>query len=253
VHRIHFDTLGSTNTWAKEHASQLDPARLTCITASEQTAGRGRMRRRWLSPKDLNLYATLFFCVPKNTPCIVNCGQLLAFSCATVLQRLGFSPQIKWPNDLLLEGKKVAGVLAETASFLDRTGVILGVGVNVNMPQELLDAIDQPATSLARVSGRSWPLASVLDPLLAQFLQDKERLLHEGFPSFQRPLEALLAYRGQPIRCQDGAQVIQGVCRGIDAQGCLRVQLPSGALRSLTAGELTHAENSGRASRSARD
>jgi len=109
---IHFDTIDSTNTWAKNNAKTLDPDQITCITALEQTAGRGRWLRKWISPKGQNIYATIYFCLSKNCKQLSNVGQILSLSCAKVLKSKGFLPQIKWPNDLLLEKKKVAGVLA---------------------------------------------------------------------------------------------------------------------------------------------
>src|SRR5690348_7786351 len=114
IHYIHFDTIDSTNTWAKQHASSLDPEVLTCITTQAQTAGRGRFSRKWISPKGKNICATLYFTVPQDYPHVANLAQLLSLSCVQVLKSRGFDPQIKWPNDILLEKKKVGGVLCET-------------------------------------------------------------------------------------------------------------------------------------------
>src|ERR1700722_12425114 len=105
---FHFDTIDSTNTWAKKNARTLDPDHLTCITAQEQTAGRGRFKRAWTADRAQNILATLFFTLPKDSPILLNLGQILSLSCVKVLEKRGFSPQIKWPNDLLLSGKKVA-------------------------------------------------------------------------------------------------------------------------------------------------
>src|SRR5580700_2479453 len=172
INYIHFDTIDSTNTWTKKNAATLDSNQLTCVTALEQTAGRGRFSRKWLSPKGQNIYATLYFCLPKECSYLINLGQILSLSSISVLQKKGFSPQIKWPNDILLEGKKVAGILCETIVLEDKLGAILGIGMNVNMSQELLDTIDQPATSLAQLSGQTWSLEQILEPILKQFLKD---------------------------------------------------------------------------------
>lgn len=238
IYYIHFDTIDSTNTWTKKNAATLDPDQLTCVTALEQTAGRGRFFRKWLSPKGQNIYATLFFCLPKDSPYLINLGQILSLSCIAVLKKKGFLPQIKWPNDILLDGKKVAGILCETVSFDDRTGIALGIGINVNMTQELLDTIDQPATSLAQLSGQTWTLEQILDPVLKQFIKDLEILQAEGFDAFRLAYDQLLAFKGETISCTDGLKTIKGVCHSINSDGRLNLLLPDGQISTLSAGEL---------------
>ncbi len=239
IQYIHFDSIDSTNAWAKSNAHTLDPDRLTCVTAQEQTAGKGRWHRHWLSPKGLNIYASLFFCIPEYTSYLGNIGQILAFSCAVTLQQKGFAPKLKWPNDILIEGKKVAGILCETVCLTGRLGIILGIGINVNMTQELLETIDQPATSLAQLSGHTWSIEQIFDPLLQQFQQDLETLTTQGFAVFQKPFEALLAFKGQQVSFTDGQERFEGICRSVTADGRLQLQLPSGALTTLSAGEIT--------------
>src|SRR6185312_12605733 len=119
-----FDTIDSTNTWTKQNTATLDPDLLTCITATEQTAGRGRFRRRWVSGRGENITATFFFTVAKDSPILANVGQVLSLSCAHVLEQHGFSPQIKWPNDLFISGKKMAGILCETVPLPDLLGIV---------------------------------------------------------------------------------------------------------------------------------
>lgn len=235
---VHFDTIDSTNTWTKKNASTLDPNQLTCVTALEQTSGRGRFFRKWISPKGQNIYATLYFCLPRACPYLINLGQILALSCIAVLKKKGFSPQVKWPNDILLDGKKVAGILCETVSFEDRIGIVLGIGINVNMQQDLLEAIDQPATSLAQLSGQTWTLEQIIEPVLNQFIKDLETLESKGFEPFRPMYEELLAYKGGPISCNYGLKTIKGICHSINSDGRLNVLQPDGTMITLSAGEL---------------
>ncbi len=239
IHYIHFDTIDSTSLWVKANAATLDPNRITCVTALEQTAGRGRWNRKWVSPRGQNIYATLFFTLPLNCPFLSNLSQLLSLSCCTVLQHKGFSPQIKWPNDLLLDGKKVAGILCEVVHLEDKLGIALGIGININMTDELLDTVDQPATSLAQLSGHSWTLEQILEPLVLQFLSDLNTLEKEGFAPFVPTYDALLAFKGKQITCHDGVQTVQGICRSIDTMGKLNLQMEDGHLRIISAGEIT--------------
>lgn len=238
IYYIHFDTIDSTNNWAKSNAHALDPSQITCITAQEQTSGRGRWFRKWVSPKGENVYASIYFCLPRNSSYLPNLGQVLSLSCATMLKRKGFSPQIKWPNDILLSGKKVAGILTEAVTFEDRIGIVLGIGINVNMSKELLDTIDQPATSLAQLSGQTWMIEQLLDSLLKQFLRDLEVLQSQGFSAFLPEYEKLLAYKGQPITCHDGLQPIKGICHSITSDGKLNLELPEGKMAIISAGEI---------------
>lgn len=235
---IHFDTIDSTNTWTKSNAHTLDPTKITCITALEQTAGKGRWLKKWISPKGENIYASIYFCVPLHCSYLSNLGQILSLSCATILKKKGFSPQIKWPNDILLSGHKVAGILTETVAFEDRIGVVLGIGLNVNMSQTLLKNIDQPATSLAQLSGQTWVVEQVLEALLKQFLKDLDLLQNKGFAAFLPAYEELLAYKGQPITCHDGHKAIKGICHSVAPDGKLNLQLPNGEFIHISAGEI---------------
>lgn len=239
INYIHFDTIDSTNTWAKNNAHTLDPEQVTCITALEQTNGRGRWNRSWISPKGQNITATIFFCLPRSTEHVANLAQILSLSCAAILQKNGFSPQIKWPNDVLLNGKKIAGVLCETVSFEDRIGIVLGIGINVNMTDEFLKTIDQPATSLAQLSGHTWAFEQILEPLLQKFLEDLSLLQKKGFKPFRLRYEELLAFKGQMINCNNGEQKIQGICDSINNDGRLNLVLSSGERTILSAGEVS--------------
>lgn len=238
INYIHFDTIDSTNTWAKSNARNLDPEQFTCITALEQTAGHGRFMRKWLSPRGQNIYATLFFGIPKENSYLSNLGQVLAYSCALVLKEKGFPAQIKWPNDILIDGKKIAGILSEAVTLPSYIGMALGIGINVNMTEELLSTINQPATSLAQLSQTTWKLEQVLEPLLQQFLGDLEKLKKKGFSSFHTEFNKLLAHKGKEISCHDGTKVVKGICQAITKEGHLELLLASGKTVTMLAGEL---------------
>jgi len=238
VNYINFASLDSTNTWAKSNARILDPQYITCITAQEQTAGRGRFFRKWLSPKGQNIYATLYFQASKNASYLGNLSQIMSLSCTSVLREMGFSAQIKWPNDLLIGGKKIAGILCEIVSLDDCFGVVLGFGVNVNMSKELLDMIDQPATSLAEQSGHCWEIDKVLEAIVNRFIRDLDTLEKLGFAKFQKEYEELLAYKGQLMSWSDGVRHIKGICHSISEDGKLNLIIPSGEMISLSAGEI---------------
>jgi BirA family biotin operon repressor/biotin-[acetyl-CoA-carboxylase] ligase len=236
IHYVHLDSIDSTNNWVKSHLSELSS--LTCVTAQEQTAGRGRFKRHWVSPRGENIYATLYLVVPLGSGYLANLGQIMAFACAKVLRGIGFEAELKWPNDILIQGRKIAGVLTETMTKDQEIGVIIGIGINVNMPTASLEAIGVPATSLLQLSQKKWDLQEVTELVMDHFTQDLEVLKKSGFAPFQAPFEKMLAYKGQEITISDGAQTIKGICHSITKDGRLQLQLPSGEIKLVTAGEV---------------
>ncbi|MBJ7448981.1 MAG: biotin--[acetyl-CoA-carboxylase] ligase [Parachlamydiales bacterium] len=145
---IHFESIDSTNNWAKLNLESCPEDCLTVITADYQTAGRGRYSKQWISQEKQNLLATYVFYLDKSTVDIVPLIQILAKATVAYLKTLNINAQIKWPNDVLVEQKKIAGILCETVQMTNKTAIIEGIGLNVNMPQDILSTIDQPATSL---------------------------------------------------------------------------------------------------------
>ena len=182
--RIHFDEIDSTNNWVKEHSDQLDPNCLTIVTSDGQTSGRGQFERKWVSPKGVNLYISYAFIRPSLDPFIGHVPQVLALAAAELLSDLGFPPTLKWPNDILLAGKKVGGILTETMTTAQGVVVIVGVGMNVNMTSAHLDQVDQAATSLLVESGKEWERGEVLTSLSQRFSSKLEQLFKEGFSPF---------------------------------------------------------------------
>ncbi len=238
VNYIHFESINSTNIWTKENASILDPHKISCITANEQSGGKGRFLKKWISPKDCNLYATLFFCLPKHFLYVANISQLLSISCVKCLKKLNFTPQIKWPNDLLLEQKKLGGILCETIQIDPYLGVILGIGLNINMSDALLETIDQPASSLRQVSGKTWPTNQILSSLLSQFIEDLTLFKTEGFAPFQSYYNAHLAFLKEPISWKTENDLLTGISQGVSPEGHLCILLPSGETIQLRSGEI---------------
>lgn len=178
IRYIHFDTIDSTQAWTKKNAEFLVQEELTCVLAEEQTAGAGQFNRKWLSPKGENIYVSFYLTLPKPCLFLADLANILSKSCATVLKSKGFDPVCKWPNDILLAGRKVSGVICDVLDIQGRHGLVMGIGINVNMEEALLDKIDQPATSLRQISGRRWDIHEILTPLIFQLLTDLETRNH---------------------------------------------------------------------------
>ena len=238
VNYIHFHSIDSTNTWVKNNVTMLDPNQITCITTQEQTAGRGYFQRKWVSPKNVNLYATYYFTVPLRSFYIPNLGQVLSISCCKMLRKLGFSPKFKWPNDILIDQRKIAGILCETTPVGDSLGIILGIGLNVNMTSTTLHEIDQPATSLKFISEQEWDIKKILTKLSSCFLESLSVLKSEGFKPFAPFCDEFLASKGEKVTFLDGGRLLSGICHTLSNSGALILLSDSGEEIEVVAGTM---------------
>lgn len=237
--RHHFEVIDSTNTWAKSNAHLLPRNQVTLVSASEQTAGRGRFKRRWESPPGQNVLASFCFFVDKRRQDIGNIPQILAISAAQVLESLSFYPALKWPNDVLLNKKKVAGILAETTTVDELLCLIIGIGLNVNMPQGLLEKIDRPATSLFVEGGQHLSVEEILHLLQKQFLLHLESFLKAGFSSFFEEYKQRATIDPcQKIFFDDGQKIWEGTFHDIYEDGSLSLKLSDGRIKIFLAGEI---------------
>lgn len=235
---IHLPTVDSTMAWVKRNCASLPENTLTIVYADVQTAGIGQHGRKWLSFANVGLYATLFFRVEKTFPFLPNLGQLLAISCVEVLQNFGFRPQMKWPNDLLLDQKKCGGVLVETITIEEEYGVSIGIGLNVNTTREQLDAVDLPATSLLESSHRAWKIEELLFPIVERFLANLQFLQGADFSFFAKKIQSVLAYLNEEVLFSDGQHSFTALCKGIDEKGRLELEKEDGTINHFWAGTI---------------
>lgn len=236
--RRYFETVGSTNdealAWATEGADDL-----SLIVADEQTAGRGRQGRKWHTPAGTALAFSLILrpsADEQKNPARTTALGALALTDA--LRPRGLTAQIKWPNDVLVEGRKVAGILVEsvwTGESLD--AAVLGMGVNVLKgsvpPEELLHF---PATSLEEAMGKPFDRVELLHDILAALLIWRPRLATD---SFIAAWEEQLAFRGKQVRVAKADQApITGKLVGLDLDGGLRLEGRNGVQRTVQFGEI---------------
>lgn len=240
----HFSTIDSTNNCSKRNAHLFEHSKLTLVTADEQTAGRGRAKRRWISPKNQNIYATYsFFADKQNYSSMMHVSQVLAVSACTILRELGFFPRIKWPNDILIDGKKLGGILCETTTVNDKLCIICGIGINVNMPYETLNEIDIPAISLMLEKGAPLDIQFVLSKLTSQFAKDLDLFLSNGFGCFISKYKELTSHMlNTQIRFHDHQKIWEGILESINDDASITLKLPSGELLRCISGEILFKE-----------
>jgi len=208
----------------------------TVVVADEQTAGRGRLGRSWISPPGQNLYLTVVLRPPKPQVAQLVMAAPLAVALA-VEETTPLQAGIKWPNDVWIGRRKVSGVLIETEIRGDEVQyALVGIGVNVNMDVAAFPEIIEVATSLRQELGREVPREDVL----AAILNHLEALLEGPSPEevWRRWRERLITL-GQQVRVLWGQEVIEGLAEDVDAQGHLLVRRPDGTLVAIEAGDVT--------------
>jgi len=143
IKRFHFKTVSSTNTWAKENIDQLDPKAINIISADEQSGGRGQFDRKWLSENGKGIYITIATQVAKGID-LTQIPMEYAKRIVALLEKVHVRATIKAPNDVLVDGKKIAGILTEVRE----PWCFVGIGLNLYYSESELSCLDQPATSL---------------------------------------------------------------------------------------------------------
>lgn len=238
-----FSILDSTNTWAKKNALQLPHDRITLVIADGQTAGRGRFNNSWISPSGLNVYASYCFFLPVHSN-ISNMAQIMALSAVKALEEVGVRSSLKWPNDILISKKKVGGILCETTALDNEILMIAGIGINVNMPLEMLKEIGQPATSLLIEKGIPFDIQKLIDCLSKQFSNFLTQYLLEGFPPiYSLYREHLIHSPGEKILFRHRDRIWEGLFSSLQQDGSLNLQLASGEIKNFHAGEIINVIN----------
>jgi BirA family transcriptional regulator, biotin operon repressor / biotin---[acetyl-CoA-carboxylase] ligase len=232
------EELDSTQRLARELARR-DAEEGTTVIAERQTAGRGRLGRQWHSPAGLNLYASIVLrppLPPSAVPCLALVVGLAVVD--AVRDVAGLAAALKWPNDVLLDGRKAAGILTEMEAEIERVRfVVAGIGVNVNavdFPPELVSK----ATSLRLAGGRPVDRAAFTGGLLGALEGRYTRFLAAGFAAMRSEWEACSALTGKEVRVTAPEGEVAGHVLGVDDDGALRLAGPRGELRVL-AGEVT--------------
>ncbi len=237
---IYYPSTGSTNDVMRELAGRHTPHG-TLVVADEQTAGRGRAGRRWLTPRAMALASTCLL-RPTRTLTPGRLALLGGLAAAQAIEQCtALSAHIKWPNDIWVNERKVGGVLVETNFTGNRLDwALIGVGINVNgqLPDDL--QLQYPATTLQAELGR--PTAR-LALLVAQMAAFKHWLAALESPAFIAAVNARLLWRGQRVQVVDSdraaAQPAQiGMLHSVTAAGELQLQLEHGEMLQIPAGEL---------------
>ncbi|PVZ08408.1 MULTISPECIES: bifunctional biotin--[acetyl-CoA-carboxylase] ligase/biotin operon repressor BirA [unclassified Pseudomonas] len=207
------------------------------ILAEAQSSGRGRRGRQWVSPFGQNLYFSLGLRIEGGLRKLEALSLVAGLAVLKVVRAYGVRAGLKWPNDVLVEGKKIAGILLELVGDpADVCHVVLGIGINANMCNA--DAIDQAWTSLQLASGRPVDRNELAANLCAALLEYLEIHNASGFSGLRAEWEANHLWQGRQVRLTSGERQVIGVARGVDAQGGLRMEV-EGVEQVFSGGELS--------------
>ena len=235
---MRFDVIESTNDEALRQA-KLGVSEGYCVVADKQIAGRGRKGRKWHSEEG-GLYFSIVLrpsIGPRYLPVLTLVCAIAVYE--TVRQFCRTDPDIKWPNDILVSGKKISGILAETCETEKGTAVVVGIGINMeikNMPDEvrnsatsILDETDEPADK-------------------EKVLRTLSGFLTEGYANFKSPsdVEKVLGEwskrssyaNGRKVSVRKGKETLKGITAGLDKNGSLLVKMADGQLKTVTAGDI---------------
>lgn len=238
---IYFDEADSTNNRAKEALKEA-PSDGTVVLAERQTAGRGRLGRQWYSPTGSGLWMSLIL---KPTLAVADIPKLTMMAAVAVrkgiLEAVQTEVSIKWPNDLLQNGRKICGILAELSGEADRLSyLIIGIGINVNQTAEdFPEELREIGTSLRMALGRRVDRRRLLQTILGQLEEEYIRVSSEGFTGVLAECRRYSATLGATVTVSNGNTRLTGVAEAIEDHGGLRLLLPGGKKVTVYSGDTT--------------
>ncbi|HEY40621.1 MAG TPA: biotin--[acetyl-CoA-carboxylase] ligase [Dehalococcoidia bacterium] len=234
---IYFPSLTTTMDVARQEALE-GAAEGTVVIADEQTAARGRLQRAWITPRGNIALSVVLYPQRERLHTLIMVASLAVSHCIETIT--GLRPEIKWPNDVLIRGKKVCGILIESDVRADRVNqAIIGIGINVNLDVDTLPEIQSIATSLSHELGREVSRLS----LVRQLLEELESYYLESssgdtvYEQWQKRLITL----GKKVRAASatGKTVLEGIAESVDRDGSLWLRLEDGSLTRVIAGDVT--------------
>lgn len=238
-----FDVIDSTNTYALQLASE-GASEGTVVIADAQSGGKGRLGRKWVSPAGVNLYCSTILrpAIPAG-----QAPQITLLAAVAVATAIGAvcraTPTIKWPNDVLVQGKKICGILAEMRTRgQDLQAIVVGIGVNLNAQLDAFPAdLREKASSLALLTGQLVDRGVFAASLLTHLEQLYVLWLQEGFPALRAEWERYATdLIGQQITVAATQGTIRGKVLGFDDNGALLVQEPATSMpRRVLAGDVS--------------
>ena len=238
----HHRTITSTNSEARSLAEAGCPEG-TLVVAETQTAGKGRKGREWVSPQNSGIYASLVlrpYLPLEDTPLLTLMTAVV--TAEAIIEATGITPTIKWPNDILVNGRKTAGILTEVSSEIDSVEyALIGIGINVNTPVKALPKRPIfPASSLAVESGASQSRTELLAKWLGIFELEYLKLIGGSRTQLLNHWKSLSDIIGRQVTINRINETITGTITDIDSDGALRLKTKGGKIRKVLSGDIKY-------------
>lgn len=235
-----YESVPTTQTIASELAAK-GAVNGTIVISEEQTEGKGRLRRVWHSPRQGGIWMSLIVkpdIPPYHAPRLT---LLTAVAVVLAIRETGVNAGIKWPNDVLVNGRKIAGILTELHAESDRIhSVIIGIGINVNQqPEDFSDDIKSLATSLAIEKGIRLDRVAFLQRFLVHFEELYQQFLKKGFLPIKREWETYSVTIGKKVTAKTAQKTITGYASGINEDGILVVRDEAAKDHLIYSGDIT--------------
>ena len=243
-----FEQVDSTNDLAKKKAAE-GVSHGTVVVADRQLKGRGRLGRPWASPPGSGLWLSVVLRPPLK-PFLA--PQLIFVSavavCRSIRDYTGLSATIKWPNDILLNGKKVCGILTELSAEIDIINyIIIGIGINVNQEMDHFPPeLQEKAISLAWAGKTKYNRVGLMQAVLKELEKEYELYLTEGFSAVLKHWRSLNSTLGQEVMVSSTGESFRGIAEDINEEGCLMVRTKEGKLCSVMVGDVSLRGKDGR-------
>jgi BirA family transcriptional regulator, biotin operon repressor / biotin---[acetyl-CoA-carboxylase] ligase len=232
------DEVTSTNTYLMQQKSA---AHATCVAAHIQTHGKGRRGRAWVSQLGASLTFSLLWRFQCGAAALSGLSLAVGVALIRAFNSLGVNNvQLKWPNDVLVDSKKLAGILIELQGDLEGpSAAVIGVGINLNLPKNVLQSIDQPAIDLANTTANKIDQSVLLGTILKHLADILSTFESRGFIGLQAEWVGYHAYQNKPVKMllPNGTEVI-GTVKNVADDGILLVETPLG-LQRFSAGEIS--------------
>lgn len=235
-----FDQLPSTNSYMHDQMrSGMFLQNRTIFVARDQTEGRGRQQRKWLSKPNQSLCFSLFLQTSADIISIPSLSMSIALAIDDFLRQHQISSSPKWPNDVLVGDKKISGILAERVAINTTCrGIIVGVGLNVNMTYEDFQFIDRPTTSLLIETGQKQEISNVLNALLAPLDARIKQWEEGGFKAFREEWTKKAGPLEKNLTVHDGEIIKSGQLAGFGEHGELQLKTANG-IETIWSGDVS--------------
>ncbi len=234
------ESIGSTNAYAIKNIDSLEDKHV--IATKHQTAGKGRQGRTWLSDGSSNAYVSIVLKpnkLLKNYPYSNLTQYASVIICKVLEKKYNLSPTIKWPNDILVDGAKIAGILCEAINKNNNIdALILGFGVNLNMQLNTLLAIDQKATSLNLLTEKTIDADGFIEDVLSEFFENYENFINIGFPYIKKEYKEKTNFIGKETKIRTTGGIKEYLIIGINNDGTLEAKDENGHQIKILTGDI---------------